>query len=322
MVLSVAQLAGCCQDDGGESSVDRGRSFVRVVGNERSKLGAAALAAAAEIWPDEEVRVAAQSALAARRGQLSGVLRDLGQTSVSEVWRLTDEYRDSSVLLIELDIGGRLTATLAAASDRFRRGSVEFTLCSVGAEEAASHFHFEPGPGDPRRLLEQVSKEDARFETWMLTACRDMEGEPSDAIFFKWVARLLDVDVQFPDVPRFDRRPDDDEEPPDAISELDAFLSGAPGRAWSAESFVGLIDYLESQEWGDGALRWSPARVERFLFSSGLFELGGNVHAMPALLRGWVTHCATVMAQRKPLLQAVLEEIDRCEPEFLADVAA
>ena len=322
IVRSIAQFAARCQDDGEKSLVDRGHAFVRVMSNERSKLGAAALAATAEIWPDEEVRVAAGSALAARRSQLSGALRDLTHTSVADVWRLTDEYRDSSVLLIELSIGGRLTATLAAASDRFCRSSVEFTLCSVGAEEAAGHFHFEPSPGDPRRILEPVSTEDARFEAWMLNSYCHIEGDPGDAIFFKWVARLLDVDVQFPHVPRFDRRPDDDEERPDAISELDVFLSGTPGRAWSAEPFAGLIDYLESQEWGDGALRWSPARVERFLFSPELFEVDGTVHAMPALLRGWVTHCASVMGQRKPLLRAVLEEIDRCEPEFLADVAA
>ena len=33
----------------------------------------------------------------------------------------------------------------------------------------------------------------------------------------------------------------------------------------------------------------------------------------------WVRHCATRMGQRKPLLKAVLDEIDRCEPMFFAD---
>lgn len=289
--------------------------------DDHSKLAAGALAALAEIWPDEEVRTAAASALANRRSQLSGALRDLDQTCVSEVWRLTNEYRDSSALLIELKVGGRQVMTLSARSDRFHRSSVELGLRAASAQDAAGLFSVAPSPGGPRRILEQLSAEDARFETWMLTGCRRVDGEPEAVIFFEWVARLLEVDVQFPKMPRFNRDSDDEDEQPDASSELDAFLAGTPGRAWSGEPFVELVEHLERNEWSTGAMRWSPARVERFLFSADLSDLDANILAMPGLLRGWVTHCANVMGQRKPLLRAVLDEIDRCEPEFLADAA-
>lgn len=318
----VAHLAVPQDEKDTAPSAQRGRAIIRMLDEDRSKVAAAALAVTAAIWPDEEVRAAAGTALEARRGQLSGVMRDLDQTCISEVWRLTDEYRDSSALLIELKIGGRKATTLAALSYRFHRSSVEFSVLSVGAGDAAQHFDVKPSPGGPRRILEQLSIEDARFETWMLTACRNIDGDPGAATMFRWVARLLDVDVQFPEIPRFNRQAEDEDEHPDVSNELTTFLAGTPGRAWSGEPFMELVDYLESNEQGAGAMRWSPARVEHFLFSPDLFDLWDNVLAMPALLRGWVTHCASVMGQRKPLLRAVLEEIDRCEPEFLSDAAA
>lgn len=316
-VAHVASLS----DTEGPPTLESGRAFVNLVAVERHRLAAAALAVVAEVWPIEEVRQKAQDEVAARSNQLSGVVRDLDQTHVSAVWRLTDEYRDSEVLLIELDIGGRRPATLAAMTDRFQRSWVELAVYDSDAEQAAEKFEqVATTSGGPRRIFEQVDLEDSRVEIWLLTACRNVEGEDSAPMFLRWIARLLDVDVEFPAIPKFNREASDDAEL-DVSIELDEFLTTRSGRAWTGEQFDGLIDQLSQYEWGSAAMRWSPARVEDFLLFSDRSSFEGQALAIPALLRGWVTHCAGVVRQRKPLLLAVLAEIDRCEPEFFADAA-
>lgn len=304
----------------GPRRILRGKAFVQLMAKERSKLGAGALAAAAEVWPEPEVRDLARDLLAQRRNQLSGMLRDLGETTVVGTWRLTNEYRDVSVLLFELAVVGRHLATLAVTTEENSRW-IEVLLLNPPAVEAAEQFDLTTDqPGGPRRIFQQLEREDARFEAWILSGRRQREGEPAAGVVLGWVARLLDVDVEFPAIPSFNRTHDVDGEL-DFEDALHDFLWSEVGGRWGDECFDELVDHLRSFESSAQSLRWSPARVEYFL----LFQMhgleDGHAYALPALLRGWVAHCATVTRQRKPLLRAVRAEIDRCEPEFFVNAA-
>lgn len=299
----------------------KGLNFVKVLENNPSKLSAGALAAIAEIWPDELVRQSANESLQHRRTQLSGLMRTLGSTNVACVWRLTNEYRDSEVLLIELAAMGRHVATVAAITDSLRRGWMSVDVLATTAEASADGFSLDyQGHTEVRQVFEEVAIEEARHEIWMLTARKRVEGEPAGRTLLGWCAKILEVDCPWPEIPEFGPV-DFDDGGIDFEDELSTFLWSNEGRSWSDDRFDDVIDHLRMYESCERELLWSPARVENFLLFTNHDETGGYAHVLPALLRGWVAHCAKVRRQRKPLLMEVLAEIDRCEPRFLADAA-
>lgn len=299
------------------SSADIGRAFINEASAIHHKLGAQALACIASVWPDEQVRAAATTAVKGRSNQPAGINRHLDRTFVRRGIRLTDEFRDSEVLLFEFALAGRQPMTLSANTHAFRRGWVEFALFDKDAETAADNFVFDADqPGHPRQIVEPLTENELRWEAWMLGSHKRTEGEQCGPILRSWLARLLDVDVEFPEVPKFEF-PDAEEDGPDVADELDTFLSTEARRVWRGEVFEDLIDHLLDYEYGDRAMHWSPDRVEDFLLFHWAPENAEvPYHALPALLRQWVQHCAAITRQRKPLLSAVSDEIDRCEPEF------
>lgn len=301
---------------------ERGLALVHLVACVQGKLGAGALAAIAEISPDHEVKTRANQLLRERRKQLPGALRRLSEVKVAGSWRLTNEYRDGQVLFLELRVSGDFLLTLAVVTEDNIRGAEVMLFCLPVSEAAETFDITSDVPGGPRRIFEQLSHDETRFETWMsLSRRRHLHGEPSAAVVLDWAARLLDVDVEFPQLPVFDSNPNEDNDEFDVEEVLSDFLVTEVGQSWGADHFDELVDHLRCFEWGDSALRWSPSRVEQFLLFHHHDLEDGNAMALPALLRSWVGHCASVTGQRKPLMRAVLAEIDKCEPRFFADAA-
>ncbi len=323
LLVVIAEFAATCEErnaeDGSSSepASSSGESFVKLIASDPSKLAAGVLAAVTQVWPDETVRLAARESLKARHRQLAGALRTLDNTKVVAGLRVTDEYRDSEVLLFEISLGGRQTLTLSAVTDAYKRSWVELELFKTSAQKAADSFHCPDQPGNPRRITEQLTKGQMRREAWMLTSRRRVDAAHQAApVVLAWLARLLEADATFPEIPEFDELTDDiDDDYIDAADELGAFLFEPEGHPWRGDSFDELIDHLASYEWGERSMKWSPSRVEDLLVFANHAGVE-NVHALPALLRSWVRHCAAAHRQRKPLLRAVLAEIDRCEPEF------
>lgn len=160
----------------------------------------------------------------------------------------------------------------------------------------------------------------------MLTSRSKVEGEQAAKTLLSWVARLLEVDVEWPEFPKFltsDEYRDDegDHDELDIENELNSFLWGEDGSSWQSDHYDEVIDHLRGYESGSRKMNWSPARVEDFLMFTDHDYAGSYAYVLPALLRGWVAHCARVRRQRKPLLMEVLSEVDRCEPEFFRDAA-
>ena len=327
LLIVTAQFAHRCQqrdeaaDVDGPSNQRSGEVFVSMLAADKSKLAANTLAAVAQVWPEPSVRAAADAALANRKTQLAGLLRTLDKTTVENCWRVTDEYGDSHVDLFEISLGGRQALTLAAQAYAYQPSWVELVLLGATAHEATDSFECGDQPGNPRRVTRQLTARELRFEAWMLTSKRRVESDHDAApVVLAWLTRLLDVDVEFPAIPKFDHEIGDeldDDDYVDVREELDNFLHEPAGRPWRADAYDELIDHLLSYEWGERAMRWSPGRVEDFLLFTSYDEVE-NSHALPALLRSWVGYCAQVHKQRKQLLVAVCADIDRCEPEFFA----
>ena len=323
VLLATAELAARAEDPDHADrpdTVTTGSALVGLMQDDPSKLAGNVLAAISNVWPNEMVREAARTAAVGRQNQMAGLLRTLDAAAVECAWRLTDEYGDVAVHFFELRSGGRFLFTLAAQTHEFRRSWVRLELLNVPAEQAPTHYVPSDEPGKPRSITQKLTRRELRFESWSLTSRREIESEnPANPVILSWVARMLEVDVEFPSLPDFGPSDvdDSDEQCLDVAAEIDAFLLSGGGRPWRSIAYEELVDHLGDYEWGARAMKWSPARVEDFLLFQE-HDLDVSAQALPALLRQWVRHCAKLMGQRKPLLKAVLDEIDRCEPLFFA----
>jgi hypothetical protein len=315
--------------------IDAEPSFIaKIMDSLDGRVGAMALATIGQMSPDADERSTALALVDTRRTQLSGVFRRLDQTIMGDCQILTDEYSDSELVLIEMQLGGNTAVTIVAQDDLLWSGwplVAELFACS--AQDALERLELDARPGKPRRVTRPLSQGDLCRRVWELRQRRRVEDSSViGASMLAWAARLLEVDVAFPEIPfeKFQVVSDPDREEAD-LDEHDDLVFERFGESrfagdWCRYPTAEIVDYLvgyAADRGRMGQLEWSPARVRHF-FDRGTEtdDIEPPLAAMfPALLRAWVRFAAEETGQRKPLLQCVLAEIDLQEPQYLASLA-